>query len=63
MGWPKDLRKKYAVKTLVYFEVYSDIEAAITREKKIEKRNRAWKIKSIEERNPNWDDLYNSICR
>ena len=62
-GLVEGFTKKYAVKTLVYFEVYSDIEAAITREKQIEKWNRAWKIKLIEERNPNWDDLYNSICR
>ena len=62
-GLVEGFTKKYAVKTLVYFEVYSDIETAITREKQIEKWNRAWKIKLIEERNPNWDDLYNSICR
>ena len=62
-GLVEGFTKKYAVKTLVYFEVHSDIETAITREKQIKKWNRAWKIKLIEERNPNWDDLYNSICR
>jgi putative endonuclease len=33
--------KKYGVSRLVYFEVHSDIEAAITREKQMKKWNRA----------------------
>jgi putative endonuclease len=55
--------KKYVVTRLVYFEMHSDVEAAILREKQIKKWNRAWKVRLIEERNPNWDDLYNSICK
>ena len=62
-GLAEGFTKKYAVKALVYFEVHTDIEAAIAREKQIKKWNRAWKVRLIEERNPNWDDLYNSICR
>ncbi|MGO9173914.1 MAG: GIY-YIG nuclease family protein [Rhodomicrobium sp.] len=55
--------KKYGVTQLVYFEAHTDIEAAIQREKQIKRWNRAWKVRLIEEKNPNWDDLYNSICR
>ena len=55
--------KKYGVVRLVYFEQYNDIEAAIRREKRLKKWNRAWKIRLIEENNPNWDDLYPSIAR
>ncbi len=55
--------KKYGVARLVYFEQHSDIEAAIRREKRLKKWNRAWKIRLIEENNPNWDDLYASIAR
>ena len=55
--------KRYNVARLVYFENHSDIEAAITREKQMKKWNRAWKIRLIEESNPNWDDLYNQIAR
>ena len=55
--------KQYDVSRLVYFEIHSDIEVAITREKQMKKWNRAWKIRLIEEDNPNWDDLYNRIAK
>ena len=55
--------KQYNVTKLVYFETHTDVEAAITREKQMKKWNRAWKVRLIEESNPNWDDLYNQIAR
>ncbi len=55
--------KQYDVTRLVYYEVHSDVEAAITREKQMKKWNRAWKIRLIEEGNPNWDDLYKRIAK
>jgi putative endonuclease len=55
--------KQYDVSRLVYYEVHSDIEAAITREKQMKKWNRAWKIRLIEEDNPNWDDLYKRVAK
>ncbi|MEX2036347.1 MAG: GIY-YIG nuclease family protein [Xanthobacteraceae bacterium] len=55
--------KKYGVDRLVYFEQFDDIENAIRREKRLKKWNRAWKVRLIEEANPNWDDLYTSIAR
>jgi len=55
--------KKYDVARLVYFDQHRDIEAAIRREKRLKKWNRAWKIRLIEENNPNWDDLYPIIAR
>jgi putative endonuclease len=54
--------KKYDIFKLVYFEQFDDVENAIKREKRLKKWNRAWKIRLIEERNPNWDDLYASIA-
>jgi len=53
--------KKYAVHLLVYFELHDDMETAITREKRLKKWNRAWKLRLIEEMNPDWNDLYESI--
>jgi putative endonuclease len=53
--------KQYAVHLLVYFELYSDIQGAIAREKQLKKWNRAWKIRLIESFNPDWIDLYDSI--
>jgi len=46
----------------VYFEQFDDPENAIRREKRLKNWNRAWKIRVIEERNPNWDDLYPGIA-
>jgi len=54
--------EKYDVVTLVYFEQFDDPENAIRREKRLKKWNRAWKIRLIEENNPNWDDLYPGIA-
>ena len=54
--------RKYDVDRLVYFEQYGDVEAAILREKRLKKWNRAWKIRLIEDLNPNWDDLYPQIA-
>jgi putative endonuclease len=49
---------RYGVHMLAWYEVHESIEAAITREKHIEKLNRAWKLRLIEEANPEWQDLY-----
>ncbi len=50
--------KKYGVHTLVWYEVHETMESAIQREKTIKNWKRAWKIKVIEEMNPQWRDLY-----
>lgn len=50
--------KLYSVDKLVYYEVYDDIREAIIREKRMKKWNRAWKLRLIEEMNPEWKDLY-----
>jgi putative endonuclease len=49
--------KQYGVHTLVYYELHADMYEAIQREKRLKKWNRAWKIKLIEEMNPEWKDL------
>ena len=54
--------KKHGVDRLIYYEQFEDVEAAIRREKRLKRYNRAWKIQLIEEKNPNWVDLYPSIA-
>src|SRR5258708_37629684 len=49
--------KQYGVHTLVYLELHADMYEAIQREKRLKKWNRAWKIRLIEEMNPEWKDL------
>ncbi len=53
--------KKYAVHILVWHEQHETMESAINREKAIKKWERAWKLKLIEEMNPDWRDLYPEI--
>jgi putative endonuclease len=54
---------QYDVVRLVWFESYDDPTNAIAREKDIKKWRRDWKIRLIEEENPDWLDLYPSITR
>ena len=53
--------KKYGVHHLVWYEVHTSSEAAITREKQIMKWHRQWKLNLIEQFNPDWVDLYEAI--
>jgi len=49
--------KDYNVHVLVYYEHHNEIEEAILRKKQMKK----WKIRLIEEKNPEWKDLYDEI--
>jgi len=53
--------KRYGVHRLVYFEQHTRMDEAILREKQIKKWNRAWKIKLIEDANPDWQDLWPTL--
>lgn len=57
----KVLQKSTIIDKLVFYEVYDDINNAITREKQIKGGSRAKKIKLIEEMNNEWNDLFNEI--
>lgn len=52
---------KYAIYNLVYFEEYDDISSAIAREKQLKKWKRSWKLKLINNFNPDWKDFYQDI--
>jgi putative endonuclease len=54
--------REYNITRLVYYESFADIENAILREKRLKRWKRRWKIQLIEDRNPNWDDLYPAIA-
>lgn len=53
--------QKYGIHKLVYYEVFEDSENAILREKRLKKWNRTWKMRLIEEQNPEWNDLYETL--
>jgi putative endonuclease len=48
---------RYGITNLVYFEVWTDIRAAIAREKVLKRWTRSRKLKLIERHNPDWRDL------
>ena len=49
------------VNKLVWYEHHHKMEDAIRREKQLKKWKRDWKIRIIEEMNPNWMDLHDEI--
>ena len=49
--------KRYGLYKLIYFEIFKNPMDAITREKRIKKWKRQWKIELIEAMNPHWKDL------
>lgn len=55
--------KQYNTCMLVYYEVFEDADNAFTREKRLKRWPREWKINAINEFNPDWNDLYEDICR
>jgi putative endonuclease len=46
---------------LVYYEFHESMATAIAREKRLKKWNRLWKLRIIEEMNPEWRDLYDEF--
>jgi len=53
----KGFTSKYNVDKLVYFTTFEDVNEAIYFEKKLKNWNRQWKLRIIEEQNPEWIDL------
>jgi putative endonuclease len=60
-GTLKGFTKNYRVKTLVWYEQHESREGALTRERQMKKWNRAWKLQIIEQLNPTWSDLYETL--
>ena len=58
---PKSFTARYGVHKLVYYESYSDVRAAIEREKQIKGWNRRRKNALVESMNPEWKDLYETL--
>ncbi|MDR3465607.1 MAG: GIY-YIG nuclease family protein [Xanthobacteraceae bacterium] len=54
--------RRYGLKRLVHFEIFEDIRTAIQREHTVKHWPRAWKVRTIMAANPDWDDLYDTIC-
>ena len=53
--------KKHDCKILVWYEAHGDLQNARQRELQMKKWNRLWKLRVIEEMNPDWNDLFESL--
>ncbi|WP_045835686.1 GIY-YIG nuclease family protein [Hyphomicrobium sp. 99] len=50
--------ERYDVSHLVYFEFHPTLEQAIGREKQLKEWRRQWKLRLIEQMNPQWLNLF-----
>jgi putative endonuclease len=57
----KGFTSQYGVTRLVWHESFEEIDYAIRREKVLKRWRRAWKLRLIEETNPQWLDLYETL--
>lgn len=58
-GFTKDNR----CAVLVWYEVHDDLQAARLRETQMKKWKRLWKLRVIEQMNPDWRDLWCEITQ
>ncbi|WP_251029791.1 MULTISPECIES: GIY-YIG nuclease family protein [unclassified Pedobacter] len=59
--YPDSFTAKYNCSKLVYYEQFDSIEEAIAKEKQLKNWRRAWKINLINQNNPNWEDLFETL--
>jgi putative endonuclease len=60
-GLLEGFTKKYNCKKLVWFQETSYVKSAINEEKRMKKWKREYKENVINDMNPNWDDLFDSL--
>ena len=56
-----DFTARYSCDKLVWYEAHNSREAAFTRERQIKEWRRSWKLMLIEQTNPTWTDLYETL--
>ena len=60
-GFVEGFTRQYGIHLLVWYEMHSTMESAMTREKQLKKWRRSWKVHLIEEMNRDWVDLYQQL--
>ncbi|NIJ17367.1 GIY-YIG nuclease family protein [Sphingobium vermicomposti] len=60
-GFGGQFSAKYGCRVLVCYEAYDDLQEARQRELRMKKWKRNWKLRLIEEANPQWRDLFTEI--
>jgi len=56
-GATRGFASRYSVYRLVRYEMFRDMESAISREKQLKRWHRPWKVNLIESENLDWHDL------
>ena len=54
--------RKYGCKLLVWYEAHEDLQDARLRDLQMTKWKKLWKLSTIELMNPDWRDLYPTVC-
>ena len=62
-GQVEGFSKRHGCTLLVWYEQHDDIQDARVREYQMKSWKRAWKLRLIEERNPQWRDLFDELMR
>jgi putative endonuclease len=57
-----EFTKRYDVTRLVYFEEYPSALEARARERSLKRWRRSWKLKLIDQLNPDWRDLTKELA-
>ena len=52
---------RYGVTQLVWFEIHGSRDDAFRRERQLKKWKRRWKLQLIDESNPDWTDLFDTV--
>jgi predicted GIY-YIG superfamily endonuclease len=60
-GLVKGFSARYGCKMLIWYELHETMVEAIAREKQIKAGSRVRKLSLIEELNPDWNDLYDTL--
>jgi putative endonuclease len=60
-GHGSTFTSKYGCGILVWYEVCDSREGAMVLERRLKEWKRAWKLRLIEENNPEWVDLYETL--
>lgn len=60
-GIAESFTRQHGCKMLVWFEAHDDLQDARLRELQIKKWKRQWKLRLIEEMNPEWEDLFSTL--
>ena len=53
--------RRYGCKLLVWYQAFDSLDAARHRELQMKEWQRNWKLRVIEEMNPDWNDLFESL--